>query len=510
MIGYILVTCVAQVIGTWPMWGGDLAHSSVQIMRGAITSPVIKWRFATGWYNGPWQFSAIADCDGDGSAEVILGSWDHNLYCLNGSNGALEWSFTTGDRVYSSPAVADVDGDGTAEVVVGSWDHNVYCLRGSNGTAKWIFSTGNQVYNSAAIADVDGDGSSEVIIGSWDNKVYCLRGSDGTPKWEFIEGGRIWSTAAVADVDGDGTTEVVIGSLDDANVFCIRGTDGSQKWAFTTGNDVYSSPVLDDVNGDGKIEVVMGSNDNKIYCLRGSDGTQMWSFTTGGDVMGSPVIADCDGDGAKEVIIGSMDSKVYCLRGSDGTQKWSVSFPGGVHSPGALADIDGDGRFEFLVSQIGVSPDTLYCINAENGSIAWKRALAYEVNSPFAGDIDGDGCIEVIATTLESDPQGYSVFAIDDPGNTTNCGILYGDAKEGSNRGSLEFKAKGSSIYLSIPSEAWVSLVLYDVSGKLFQKIYEGVLSQGDHILIARTGAKGVYFAVLKYQGEVRILKVVR
>ncbi|MEO0146769.1 MAG: FG-GAP-like repeat-containing protein, partial [candidate division WOR-3 bacterium] len=141
MMGFMTAISVAQVLGTWPMWGGEPTHKSVQLMRGAITTPTIKWRFATG-DAVEWQFSAIADVDADGQMEVVIGSLDNKVYCLRGSDGTQKWVFTTGGDVYSSPALADVDGDGEMEVVIGSWDRNVYCLRGSDGTQKWVFTTG--------------------------------------------------------------------------------------------------------------------------------------------------------------------------------------------------------------------------------------------------------------------------------------------------------------------------------------------------------------------------------
>jgi outer membrane protein assembly factor BamB len=157
MIGCILTMCIGAVRGNWPMWGGEPSRQSVQLLKGAIRSPVIKWRFATG-ADVEWQFSAIADVDGDGQPEVVIGAGDRKVYCLRGLNGSQKWAFTASDWVWSSPAVADVDGDGRLEVVIGSWDHNVYCLRGSNGTLKWAFTTGGPVWSSPAIADVDGDG----------------------------------------------------------------------------------------------------------------------------------------------------------------------------------------------------------------------------------------------------------------------------------------------------------------------------------------------------------------
>jgi hypothetical protein len=255
------------------------------------------------------------------------------------------------------------------------------------------------------------------------------------------------------------------------------------------------------------MEVVVGSGDYKVYCLRGSDGTQKWAFTTGNAVGSSPAVADCDGDGQMEIVVGSYDYKVYCLRGSDGTQKWAFTTGNYVHIPGALVDIDGDGRLEYLVSQY-TPTSTLYCLNAENGSLAWQINLAPDVQSPFAGDIDGDGCSEIIVGTQDADAQGYRVFALDDPANSTNCGTS--DIGEEGFGNGFEFRTTGQSIYLFMPNQAQVSLTLYDAQGRLVQRLYDGVLSSGGHTFNPRLEANGVYMAVLRYQGGMKSLKIVR
>jgi hypothetical protein len=254
------------------------------------------------------------------------------------------------------------------------------------------------------------------------------------------------------------------------------------------------------------MEVLVGSGDSTLYCLRGSDGAQKWAFATRGWVRSSPSVADLDGDGELEVIVGSYDSTLYCLEGSDGTLKWAFATGSKVHTPGALVDIDGDNRFEYLVPQADTS--ILYCLNAENGSVAWQINLAYDVHSPFAGDIDGDGCSEIIVGTAYPDAQGYLVFAMDDPAGATNCGIL--GIGEGGLKKGFDFRAMDKGIYLFMPEEARVSLTLYDAQGRLVQRLYDGVLTSGGHTFIPRLGAKGVYMAVLRYREELEALKIIR
>jgi hypothetical protein len=248
------------------------------------------------------------------------------------------------------------------------------------------------------------------------------------------------------------------------------------------------------------MEVVIGSSDSTVYCLRGSDGTQKWAFTTGYYVESSPSIADVDGDGQLEVVIGSDDWKVYCLRGSDGTQKWSFTAGSPVLHPGALVDIDGDNNLEYLVTSQYSS--TLSCLNAEDGTLAWQITLSSGLQSPFAGDIDDDGCSEIIVGSLSS-----RLYAIDDPGGAQDCGAA------GVNEGLTErfdFKPLGQNIYLFMPNQAQVSLTLYDAQGRLVQKLYDGVLTSGGHTFNPDLETKGVYMAVLRYQGGMKSLKIVR
>ncbi|OYT52616.1 MAG: hypothetical protein B6U72_07635 [Candidatus Altiarchaeales archaeon ex4484_2] len=111
-------------------------------------------------------------------------------------NGTISgWPKGLGAAV-SSPALGDLDGDGSLEVVIGSYDGRVYAWHhdGSNVTGwprssydgrvyawhhdgsnvtGWPRSTGDYVISSPALGDLDGDGSLEVVIGSYDGRVYA-------------------------------------------------------------------------------------------------------------------------------------------------------------------------------------------------------------------------------------------------------------------------------------------------------------------------------------------------
>jgi len=303
----------------------------------------LEWNYTTGAavYSSP----AVADVDGDGQLEIVVGSSDWYAYCLN-RTGGKEWSYKTGDDVTSSPAIADVNGDGKLEVLIGSDDFEVYCLNGTTGAKLWNYTTGDFVRSSPSVCDVNEDGYLEVIVGSYDNNIYCLNGMTGAKLWNFTTGATVYSSPAVADVDGDGDQEVLVGSLDN-KTYCLNYA-GGMEWSYTTGFWVFSSPFVGDVDRDGDQEVLVGSLDNKTYCLNYAGGME-WAYTTGGIVQSCPAVVDVDGDARLEVLVGSYDKNVTCLSVvgapfNAGAYPWpSIGFRGDVRHSGCYADSDTDG-----------------------------------------------------------------------------------------------------------------------------------------------------------------------
>jgi len=100
------------------------------------------------------------------------------------------WEYETGDNVCSSPAIADVNGDGKLDVIVGSDDNKVYALSGENGQLLWSFQTGSDVYSSPAIGDIDRDGLLDIVIGSVDGKIYRFEATKphGKVVWSKFRG----------------------------------------------------------------------------------------------------------------------------------------------------------------------------------------------------------------------------------------------------------------------------------------------------------------------------------
>jgi len=96
-----------HLVGGWDAAGGAWLD--------AYPRPIEGWQIPTA--------PAVADVDGDGSAEVIAGSSGDVLHAFRADGSEPSgWPKDTGGWLLASPAVGDIDGDGRLEVVVPTRD----------------------------------------------------------------------------------------------------------------------------------------------------------------------------------------------------------------------------------------------------------------------------------------------------------------------------------------------------------------------------------------------------
>lgn len=115
---------------------------------------------------------------GDPSLDVIVCGADGRLQAYDPGGSILPgWSnVVLGSGTEASPAVADLDGDGSLEVLMGADDRRLYAFH-FDGTpvSGFPIETGAEVRSTPAIWDVDGDGAAEIFLAGWDGKVHAWR-----------------------------------------------------------------------------------------------------------------------------------------------------------------------------------------------------------------------------------------------------------------------------------------------------------------------------------------------
>lgn len=139
------------------------------------------WNYST----NDWVLSSPVIAQIGDRKKLIVCSVNSSIYALN-PDSSLNWTFNipTGGRIESSPSIADMNGDGVNDVVVGSSDGKVYALNGIDGILLWSYNIGEYIFSSPSLADINSDGNLEVLIGSRNKNEYAL----DPPSWSMFGG----------------------------------------------------------------------------------------------------------------------------------------------------------------------------------------------------------------------------------------------------------------------------------------------------------------------------------
>ena len=330
---------------------GSTTNLEAQLTLRTASPGEVRWVFKVDSWN---TLSAAIGFDGT----VYVGSFDTNLYALDGAAGVVKAKSVAADfSGFSFPPVIGPDG-----TVYGSSRSTIVALDGPSMVEKWVVWTG-RMPNAAPAIGADGT----LYVGLDSGIVRALDGMSGAMKWEFKTAIYCQMPSSPA-IGADGT--VYVGSSD-YKIYALDGTTGTQRWEFATGGIIRSSPAI---GADGTVYV--GSSDYKIYALDGAAGTKKWEFETGYGVSSSPAIG---GDGT--VYVGSDDNKVYALDGATGIKKWQFATGQGVRSSPAIA---ADGTV-----YVGSSDDKLYALDGTTGGKKWEFVMGGTVDSSPAIGADG-------------------------------------------------------------------------------------------------------------------------
>ena len=242
--------------------------------------------------------------------------------------------------------------------------------------------------------------------------------------------GAAWSSPVAGDADHDGLKEIFVGSRgQDLAAFDVNGVP-LYGYPYTCTCEVRSSPALADLDGDGTLEcvfgigmdVVGGPSCTEIVALNhdGSpvnpannpgigSGAPGWPRTVGSVVRSAPAVYDLDDDGHIEIIIGTMGKvdgygPVYAYR-YDGSPYLEGEPVFGqctnvIWTSPCIADLDDDDKPEVIVVDLSGS---IYIWKWDGGAyLADSTGLLADTDaafwaSPAAGDVDGDGALEIVA-----------------------------------------------------------------------------------------------------------------
>jgi FG-GAP-like repeat/Secretion system C-terminal sorting domain len=258
-----------------------------------------------------------SDVDGDGDTDVLAAdkvpgsiSWWENV------NGiGTEWTehivvneFLNAQSVFA----ADVDGDGDIDVLGASWYDAITWWENVTGIGTtWTehnvsvsFDGAHYVYAT----DMDGDGDIDILGAAFfEDHVVWWENVDGTgTAWNSHVAGDGKDSVYAMDIDGDGDTDILGGGGNLNWWENVNGT-GTELTEQTINNESHISVYATDIDGDGDIDVIGAQTRNgPVRWCENTDGTgDTWvEHMIDSEGYGRCVnAADVDGDGDDDVLL---------------------------------------------------------------------------------------------------------------------------------------------------------------------------------------------------------------
>ena len=378
--------------------------------------PMPNWPISIGWStNFPGSGVCLADITGDGFLEIIAGSsngsvhiWDYQGNYLSG------WPKTGLGKIRAKVAVGDIDPDYPGLEIVAVAETSTMYIWHNDGTpvTGWPQATGSVGHLRApVIFDVDDDGDLEIILGKGE---VCIYNHDGTiyPGWPQSIGSV--ATPSVADVDNDGVVEICAVSY--TSIY-LWDKDGNPEpgWPLidAAGATSYAQPVLADLDDDGDLEIlhayydqwgVPSQNHVAIYHHDGTYFDNWPQIYPGPHTYITPVVGDIDNDGDLEIFGGGHTFDLMAKHHTGvNVAGWPVSALSALECSPIVFDVDGDGYREVLFAENWPGANGfLYAFNGDGSAVEdWPVSISAPsyVNSAAAGDVDGDGDIEIAFMT---------------------------------------------------------------------------------------------------------------
>jgi hypothetical protein len=345
----------------------EVATRSGHVLDGATHA--VQW-FS---FSGFAQLLAAADIDNDGKAELIETSYSY-IRAYDVDPQLLKWTIEVNDSV-SGMLVADVDGDGHQEIIVGrkQWG-DILAFDSITRQQKWVVSNQDTGVTCIVEGDPDNDGIGELVWSAVE-RFSVADWQANHIEWQSLILMDILIGPEIGDLDGDGRYEMVLlsGGSDlygsDSRILVFDAIDRRLRaisdFAIGGYNGVHDLK-LRDVNWDGRPEILIATDRAygglaRIYSFDGENKFILqWSnalYLPDFAYFGTVEAADIDDDQQVELIAGAEDRRiyVYSLLPDPSPLQWFSADLQGYPRALATADIDQDETTEIIVMTIANS-----------------------------------------------------------------------------------------------------------------------------------------------------------
>jgi FG-GAP-like repeat len=404
----------------------------------------------------PGNFKAlIADLDGDGAMDVAFSSSEDTAdvqWWSQPSEPGGSWSGHVAvenfERGHTLRA-ADMDNDGDLDLVLAHMHtaatHEVLVLENVDGRAtRWlkhvIDTTG---LHNGVVADIDNDSDMDIFganwVGNppvrlWVNRLDPNLGPLPLDRWTPIRITR-WAERTFglgfADVNDDGVDDIIAGP----SVYLNPGADMTADWerlSLPSGMHAFGAAQL---TNEGPLELLAQRSDDELelhaLTRRGTEGWTWRSRHLGSVPLASHDLgaqgyrlAQLEAGGPPEIVLSSGDG-LYYFAAPDAraaTEPWrSVHVSANPSDEGvAVGDIDGDGLLD-LAATTGEGKGVEWYRSPGSGGGQWASHRVGEFSEAVypdrieIADLSGDGRPDLIVSEENGEASGAETFWWEQP-----------------------------------------------------------------------------------------------
>jgi len=263
--GLLLSACTgAPAVTSWP--GITLDEQNVYVSNGQQVAAVRASDGSLAWLypqDGDKSHIFYAPPEVAGN-DLVVGSYQNNLYSINAQTGAQQWSFTDATGRFAGSALILED-----LVLAPSADHTLYALDRS-GKLVWQFKTGNILW-----AKPVSDGET-IYLAAMDHFLYALD-MNGNQIWKTDLGGAAVSSPVLSEEGA-----LYLGTLGN-ELIAVNSADGKVLWRYAADAPIWSSPALHEES------LFFGDSKGARYGLS-LDGRELWKTPGSGYIVGTPAV----------------------------------------------------------------------------------------------------------------------------------------------------------------------------------------------------------------------------
>jgi hypothetical protein len=412
---------------------------------------------------------AVGDFNNDGKLDVALGQensdgngWTISLFRGNGDGTfkpPIKSVFTGFTAVLYQLTTADFNNDGKLDLAAnwayGGDDGTDILLNNGDGTFRH---TKKGTIDPGVFADLNGDGFLDAVTtgGGYDQGVGGIWLGDG--KGGFKSAGQLnipaeAGLAAIGDFNHDGILDVAIPGINEVLVFLGEGggsfPQNGVSYSTTYGDDLVAA----DVNGDGNLDLI---NSGCVLLGKG-DGT----FTEGTctSIPFDPVtVGDFNGDGKLDLagLTNQHGNQVLliALGNGDGTFRTPIEMGAGLTNNVvgfAAGDFNGDGKLDivatelagtpvFLQTTASVTPDSLAFGDQDVGTKGQPQTVILKNIGTSALKVNG---ITIIGANPKDFSENNNCGASLPPGGSCKIQVTFGPKAVGNFTASVQVAYQG-------------------------------------------------------------------